>query len=136
MIHALATPLIPLQDDVVVMPLVGEFDERRINHLNEALVDGIHASRARVAIIDITGVAVFNETFASGLRRAVTAARLLGAQVVVTGMQPDMAGGLADIDESLHGVHTRRTLQDGIDFAVGQPRPSRKENLRVMEKES
>lgn len=136
MIDALATPLIPLQDDVVVMPLVGEFDERRINHLNEALVDGIHASRARVAIIDITGVAVFNETFASGLRRAVTATRLLGAQVVVTGMQPDMAGGLADIDESLHGVHTRRTLQDGIDFAVGQPRPSRKENLRVMEKES
>ena len=136
MIDALATPLIPLQDDVVVMPLVGEFDERRINQLNEALVDGIHASRARVAIIDITGVAVFNQTFASGLRRAVAAARLLGAQVVVTGMQPDMAGGLADIDESLHDVQTRRTLQDGIDFAVGHRRQAWKDNLRVMEKES
>ena len=136
MIDALATPLIPLQDDVVVMPLVGEFDERRINQLNEALVDGIHASRARVAIIDITGVAVFNQTFAAGLRRAVAAVRLLGAQVVVTGMQPDMAGGLADVDESLHGVETRRSLQDGIDFAVDHRRQSGKNNLRILEKES
>ncbi len=136
MIDALATPLIPLQDDVVVMPLVGEFDERRINQLNQALVDGIHASRARVAIIDITGVAVFNQTFAAGLRRAVAAVRLLGAQVVVTGMQPDMAGGLADVDESLHGVETRRSLQDGIDFAVGHRQQSWQDNLRFMEKES
>ena len=87
--------------------------------LNDALVEGIHASRARVAIIDITGVAVYNEIFATGLRRAVTAARLLGAQIVITGMQPSMAGGLADVGESIHGVEARPSLQDGIDFAVG-----------------
>jgi anti-anti-sigma regulatory factor/HAMP domain-containing protein len=134
-IDALSTPLIPLQDDVVVMPLVGEFDERRINQLNEALVKGIHESRARVAIIDITGVAVFNQTFSSGLRQAVAAARLLGAQVVITGMQPEMAGGLADVDESLQGAETKRSLQDGIDFAVGHRRQSLRDDLRIMKKE-
>jgi methyl-accepting chemotaxis protein len=132
-IDALTIPLIPLQDEVVVMPLVGEFDDRRVKQLNDALVEGIHASRARVAIIDVTGVAVFNETFASGLRRAVAAARLLGVQVVITGMQPDMAGGLADVGERLHGVETRPSLQDGIDFAVGHRRQSMKDNLRIME---
>ena len=123
-----------LQDEVVMMPLVGEFDDRRINQLNEALVEGIHASRARVAIIDITGVAVFNEIFAAGLRRAVAAVRLLGAQVVITGMQPDMAEGLADVGERLPGVETRPSLQDGIDLAVGHRRQSMKDNLRIMEK--
>ena len=132
-IDALTIPLIPLQDEVVMMPLVGEFDDRRINQLNEALVEGIHASRARVAIIDITGVAVFNEIFAAGLRRAVAAVRLLGAQVVITGMQPDMAERLADVGERLPGVETRPSLQDGIDLAVGHRRQSMKDNLRIKE---
>ena len=67
-------------------------------------------------------MAVYHETFASGLRRAVTAALLLGAQIVITGMQPALAEGLADVGERIHGVETRPSLQDGIDFAVGHRR--------------
>ena len=109
-----------------MMPLVGEFDDRRINQLNEALVEGIHASRARVAIIDITGVAVFNETFAAGLRRAVAAVRLLGAQVVITGMQPDMAEG--------PGRRRRTSTGSGNQaFAAGRNRFRRRSPAAVYE---
>jgi hypothetical protein len=55
-------------------------------------------------------------------------------QKEIAGMQPDMAGGLADVCESLYGVETRRSLQCGVDFAVGHRRQSGKNNLRIMEK--
>jgi methyl-accepting chemotaxis protein len=124
MIDALAVPLIPLRDDVAVMPLVGEFDDRRMNQLNETLLEEIHRMGARVAIIDVTGVSSFNEAFASGLERAVSAARLLGAEIIITGMQPDVARGLASVEQILQGVLTQRSLQNGIDLAISHLRRS------------
>jgi anti-anti-sigma regulatory factor/HAMP domain-containing protein len=117
-IEALSTPLIPLRDGAVVMPLVGDFDPGRIERLRETLVEGIHRENSRVTIIDVTGVSVFDPELGRGLARASTAAHLLGAVVVLTGVQPEIARGLADAGERLEGVATRRTLQEGIDFAL------------------
>jgi anti-anti-sigma regulatory factor/HAMP domain-containing protein len=117
-IDALSVPMIPLQDDIVVMPLVGELDARRVERFRAALVEGLHDSGARVAIIDITGVPAMDEQVAAGLIRAAQSARLLGAQVVMTGMQPETAQSLVDFDLHFEGLATARSLQHGIDLAM------------------
>ena len=121
-IDALSTPLIPLEDDVVVMPLVGEFDGRRIEQMRKTFIDGIYKAGARVAIIDLTGVPIYTAELAVGMRKALEAAHLLGAEVVMTGMQAEVAKGLTDSDGMFQGVVTRRSLQDGIDFAATHTR--------------
>ncbi|MHC4822983.1 MAG: HAMP domain-containing protein [Planctomycetota bacterium] len=117
-IDALSTPLISLQEDVVVMPLVGEMDERRIEHVREMLVEGLHKRGARAAILDLTGLPRLDETVATGLARAARSARLLGAEVVITGVQADAARTIVDLDLALEGIRTERTLQDGIEVVL------------------
>jgi anti-anti-sigma factor len=117
-IDALSTPLIPLQDDVVVMPLVGELDARRVHRIREELVEGLHARGARVAIIDLTAVPMMASDVAGGLVRAAQAARLVGAHVVFTGVQADTAKELVDVGVEWQGIETARSLQDGIARAM------------------
>jgi anti-anti-sigma regulatory factor/HAMP domain-containing protein len=117
-IDALSTPLIPLQDDVVVMPLVGDLDARRIQRIREELVDGLHARGARVAIIDLTAIPAMESDVAGGLMRAAQAARLVGAQVVFTGVQADTAKQLVEMGIEWQGIETAQSLQDGIARAM------------------
>jgi anti-anti-sigma regulatory factor/HAMP domain-containing protein len=117
-IDALSTPLIPLHDEVVVLPLVGELDDRRVKQIRSVLTEGLHQSGAKVAILDFTGVPVFNAGIALGLLRAAQSASLLGARVVLTGMQPAIARELADLDLNFNVLVTERTLQKGIDYAM------------------
>ena len=121
-IDALATPLIPLHEDVVIMPLVGELDERRVASVRDALVEGLHGTSARAAILDLTGVPFIDDGVAMGIARAARAARLVGALVVITGMQAAAASHLAMLDLELEGVITKRTLQDGIAYALAHVR--------------
>lgn len=116
----LATPLIPISDDVVVMPLVGLVDPRRIQEIMETLLKGITERRASVAILDVTGIRVMDAEVANGLIRAAQAAQLLGAQVVITGIRPDMAQRLVSLGSDLKGIITHGTLQSGIAFAMGR----------------
>ncbi len=117
-IDALATPLIPVHDQVIVAPLVGELDDQRVGRIRETLVAGLHASQARVAIIDVTGVPRLDGAVAAGLVRAGLSARLLGAQVIITGMRPEVAQDLAGADLQLEGLIIERTLARGIDAAL------------------
>jgi methyl-accepting chemotaxis protein len=119
-IDALATPLIPVHDEVVVVPLVGELDLKRMDRIREALVEGLYGSEARVAIIDVTGVPKLDETIAAGLSRAALSAQLLGAQVIITGMRPEIARDLAASDVRLEGIITERSLARGIEVALRQ----------------
>jgi anti-anti-sigma regulatory factor/HAMP domain-containing protein len=117
-IDALSTPLIPFRDEVLIMPLVGELDERRTEQLRNTLVEGLHQAGAKVAIIDLTGVPPFDETVATGLIRAARGARLMGAQIVITGMRADLANSLAKLDFSFEGMVVKRSLEDGIEYAM------------------
>ena len=119
-IEALATPLIPIQNDVVVMPLVGEFDQARCDHLRESLVEQLHERGARVAILDLTGVPHMDDEVARALVRVAKSVRLLGARAIITGMQPALALELTDGDVQLEGIETTRSLQDAIDLAIGR----------------
>jgi rsbT co-antagonist protein RsbR len=113
-LRELSTPLIPISDNAVVMPLIGSIDTLRAQQIMEALLDGISAHRATVAIIDITGVQVIDTQVANALIQAAQAVKLLGARVMITGIQPQIAQTLVHLGVHLGGIDTRGTLQAGI----------------------
>jgi rsbT co-antagonist protein RsbR len=116
----LSTPIIPITNETVVVPLIGSFDERRLEQAMGALLSGITGRGARTAILDITGVAGVDSRVAEGILRAARAGQLLGAAIVLTGIQPGVAQTLVALGIDLGGIVTRGTLQDGIAFALGQ----------------
>src|SRR6266511_3316024 len=122
----LSTPLIPINDQVVVMPLVGKVDTRRAQDVMETLLHGVAASGAQVAILDITGVPVVDTQIANVLVQAAQAVKLLGAQAVLTGIRPEVAQTLVDLDVDLKGIVTHSTLQSGIAAMVGRRYESRR----------
>lgn len=114
----LSTPLIPISDRVVVMPLIGAVDSRRAQQVLETLLQGIASTGARVAILDITGVPVVDTQVANALIHAAQAVKLLGAQVVLTGIRPEVAQTLVGLGADLGGIITRSSLQSGIAYAA------------------
>lgn len=125
-IEALAVPLIPVADDVIILPLVGELDNERMQRVRDTLIEGIHDYKARCAIIDLTGLPSLDSVVASALGRAASGARMLGAEVVITGMRPEIAKELANLDIRMDGIVLRRSLQSGISYAETLASPSRR----------
>jgi rsbT co-antagonist protein RsbR len=117
-LRELSTPLIPLADHVVAMPLIGSVDSTRAQQIVEELLAGVSANRATTAIIDITGVPVVDTQVAGAFLRAAQAVELLGARVVLTGIRPEVAQTLVGIGVNLGGIVTRATLQDGIAYVL------------------
>jgi rsbT co-antagonist protein RsbR len=119
-LRELSTPIIPLSDGVIAMPLIGAIDSARAQQIVESLLAGVEAHRARAAILDITGVQVVDTQVANALLRAAQAVRLLGAQVIITGIRPEVAQTLVGLGLDLGGITTLATLQSGIAHALGQ----------------
>ncbi|MCS6940035.1 MAG: PAS domain S-box protein [Roseiflexus sp.] len=117
-IRELSTPLIPISETAVIMPLVGAIDSARAQQIIDALLEGVAEHRAEMAIVDITGVQVVDTQVANALVRAAQAVRLLGAQVVLTGIKPQVAQTLVQLGVSLEGIHTTGTLQTGVRLAL------------------
>ncbi len=118
LISELSTPLMPISEQVLVMPLVGSIDSARAQQITERLLEGVAQSRAHTAILDISGVSVVDTQVANAILRAAQAVKLLGAQVVITGIGPEVAQTLVGIGLSLDGMVTRGTLQSGIAYAM------------------
>ncbi len=114
----LSTPLIPLNEQIVLMPLVGTVDSKRARRMIEALLAGLSETRPPVAIIDITGVSVVDTHVANTLVQAAQAARLLGTHVVLTGIRGGVARSLVGLGVELEGLTTRRSLKEGIECAL------------------
>jgi len=117
-LRELSTPLIPLADHVVAMPLIGSVDSMRAQQIIDELLAGVSAHRATTAIIDITGVPVVDTQVAGAFLRAAQAVELLGARVVLTGIRPEVAQTLVGIGVNLGSIVTRATLQDGIAYVL------------------
>jgi rsbT co-antagonist protein RsbR len=114
----LSTPLIPINDQVMVMPLIGAIDTGRARQMLDAVLHGIENSRVEVVIVDITGVTVVDTQVAATLIHAAQAVRLLGAQMVLTGIRPEVAQTLVGLGVKLTDIVTHSTLQSGIAFAM------------------
>jgi rsbT co-antagonist protein RsbR len=114
----LSTPLIPLKEGVLLMPLVGAIDSRRAQQVMEALLEGIGSYQAETAILDITGVRVVDTQVADALLRAARAAKLLGATVFLSGISAEIAQTLVQLGADLSQVVTFGTLQTAVSRAL------------------
>jgi anti-anti-sigma regulatory factor len=114
----LSTPLLTISDTTVVMPLVGGVDSRRVAQIMDTLLNGVSPSGASIVILDITGVSIVDTQVADAFIRASQAVNLLGAQVVLTGIRPEVAQTLIQLGVDLRSIITRGTLQDGISYAL------------------
>jgi ABC-type sugar transport system substrate-binding protein/anti-anti-sigma regulatory factor len=117
MIRELSTPVIPITDAILVMPLVGAIDTLRAQQILEALLDAIVDRNARALIIDITGIAVVDTGVAHYILQAAQAIRLLGAQVILVGISPEVAQTMVGLGINFGEIITRATLQDGFAYA-------------------
>jgi rsbT co-antagonist protein RsbR len=116
----LSTPLIPLSDHVMVMPLIGTLDSRRVQQVLESLLSGVADSGADIAILDITGVSMVDTQVANALIHAAQAVKLLGARVILTGIRPEVAQTLVGLGVDLSGIATHSSLQSGIAAVMGR----------------
>jgi len=117
-ILAISTPVVQVWDGVVAMPLIGTLDSRRTQQVMEQLLQRIVDSRSSVALVDITGVPGVDTQTARHLIETVAAVRLLGAQVVLTGIRPTIAQTLVHLGVDLSGVTTRSSLAAGLRVAL------------------
>ena len=118
LIRTMSTPLMPISDDIVVMPLVGTLDRERADQVIDSLLRGIAQTAPNVVILDITGVPFVDEEVANALVRAANAARMLGVDVVLTGLRAEVAKTLVDMGLNLPGVRTCSTLKSGIALSM------------------
>jgi rsbT co-antagonist protein RsbR len=117
-LRELSTPLIPITDDVVIMPLIGTIDSGRAQMVMEGLLTGVAQHQAELVILDITGVQVVDTQVAKALVQVAQAVKLLGAQVMLTGIQPQIAQTLVHLGVELDGIITHGSLQAGIAAAL------------------
>lgn len=117
-LRELSTPLIPIADNVVIMPLIGTIDSRRAQEVMETLLEGVSHYQAELAILDITGIKVVDTQVAQVLIRVAQAVKLLGSQVMLTGIQPQIARTMVHLGVNLDDILTRRTLQTGVASAL------------------
>jgi rsbT co-antagonist protein RsbR len=116
-IRELSTPVLQVRERLLILPIIGVIDPHRARQLTEQLLRGIRTNRAKVVVIDITGVAAMDATVANHLVQTVEASRLLGATVIVTGLSPEIAQTLVTIGVDLGKMNTVGDLQGGIEQA-------------------
>ena len=128
-LQELSTPLMPITDRVMVMPLMGAMDAERAQQVLETALGGARANRTLVMILDVTGVKGVDSGVAGMLVRTAEALRILGTEAVITGIRPEVARTIVGIGLDLGKVATLSTLQRGIAYALertaGDPRSFR-----------
>ncbi|MGM7724403.1 STAS domain-containing protein [Metabacillus sp. Hm71] len=117
-LQELSAPLIPVFDNITVMPLVGTIDTERAKRIMENLLEGVVKHRAEVVLIDITGVPVVDTMVAHHIIQASEAVRLVGAKCLIVGIRPEIAQTIVNLGIDLSQVITKNSLQKGIESAL------------------
>src|SRR6266446_5409117 len=116
-IRELSTPVLQVRERLLILPIIGVIDPQRARQLTEQLLRGIRTNRAKVVVMDITGVPTIDSTVANHLVQTVESARLLGATVIVTGLSPEIAQTLVTVGVELGKMNTVGDLRGGIEEA-------------------
>lgn len=114
----LSTPVVKLWDGILALPVIGTLDSARTQIVMEALLEAIVKTNSRVAIIDITGVPTVDTVVAQHLLKTVTAARLMGADCIISGVRPQIAQTIVHLGINLLDVTTKATLADAFAVAL------------------
>lgn len=125
-IRELSTPVLLVRERLLILPIIGVLDSQRARQLTEQLLVGIQANRAKVVVIDVTGVLTIDLTVANHLVQTVEAARLMGASAIMTGLSSEIAQTLVDLGVDLGMMRTVGDLQGGLEEAerlIGHHRP-------------
>jgi rsbT co-antagonist protein RsbR len=116
-IRELSTPALQLRDRLLILPIIGVLDSQRAKQLTDNLLHAIRANRAKVVVMDITGVAAVDSKVANHLIQTVAAAKLMGAMVIVTGLSAEVAQSLVALGVDLSKLNTVGDLQGGLEEA-------------------
>jgi len=119
-ISELQTPVIQVWEGVLALPIVGSLDTERTQETTEALLQKIVDTGSEIVLLDITGVPVVDTAVASHLLEMVSAARLLGCEVLIVGLSARIAITLVHLGLDLSGVVTRTTLAKGLELAFAR----------------
>lgn len=122
----LSTPVVKLWEGILALPLIGTLDSARTQVVMEGLLQQIVTTGAEIAIIDITGVATVDTLVAQHLLKTVAAARLMGADCIISGIRPQIAQTIVHLGVALGDVTTKATLADALALAL------RRSRLRVV----
>ncbi|MBN1815568.1 MAG: PAS domain-containing protein [Anaerolineae bacterium] len=117
-LQELSTPIIPVMERIIVMPLIGGIDSLRAKDITRALLVGIREQRAKVVILDITGVPIVDSGVANHLNQTIQAARLKGAHTIITGVSDAVAETFVDLGIDWSGIETLGDLQTGLLVAL------------------
>jgi PAS domain S-box-containing protein len=114
----LSTPIIPITDQVIVMSLIGSIDSMRARDITRSLLAGISEHRAKVVILDVTGVGLMDTGIVNHLNKTIQAARLKGAHTIVTGISDAVAESIVELGIDWSSIETLRDLQTGLVAAL------------------
>ncbi|MFL5800365.1 MAG: STAS domain-containing protein [Roseiflexaceae bacterium] len=117
-IQELSSPVLPVLEGVLVMPLIGEIDNERAEQLVTSLLAAIEQHRATIVLLDVTGVPLVDTHIARVLLQAADAARLLGAEPILVGIRPELAQTIVGLGLDLSSLMTQADLQSGIRYAA------------------
>jgi rsbT co-antagonist protein RsbR len=129
----LSTPVVKLWEGILALPLIGTLDSARTQIVMESLLEAIVQTNSKVAIIDITGVPTVDTVVAQHLLKTVTAARLMGADCIISGVRPQIAQTIVHLGINLLDITTKATLSDAFSLAIHRSgfkfvRPPKKES--------
>jgi anti-anti-sigma regulatory factor len=116
-IRQLSTPVLQLREGLLILPMVGALDEPRLEQLRAELLEGVRSRRARVVVLDVTGVPEIDSSVANRLISAVASARMMGAEVIISGLSSEIAQTLVTAGIDLQQVVSAGDLQSGIEQA-------------------
>ena len=114
----LSTPVVQLWEGIVALPLIGTLDSARTSVVMETLLQTIVDTRSELAIIDITGVPTVDTLVAQHLLKTVAAARLMGADCIISGIRPQIAQTMVHLQIDLSAVTTKATMAEALRFAL------------------
>lgn len=110
----LSTPVIPILNDVIMLPLIGVIDSARAQQIIENLLDAVVENEAAVVIIDLTGVPIMDTAIAQHILQTVSATEMLGAKVIITGISPEISQTLVKLKVDFFRIRTRGSLAAGL----------------------